>query len=421
MADTTISTFDPALKQIYRDSNIENLTYRNRPLFGLLTKFTGFGGRNMPIVLVYGNPMGRAANIYRAQQGATAVAIEDFVLTRKSDYAVAYITSETIEATRGDNMSFLQALKTKIDGAMNALSDSIESALFRDGYGYIGQLHASTAPTVANPMVLTLAQPEESPNFEVGQILTAFTGADGSTGTHGTPATATVVKINRALGTITTAYDNSGGATNWAVADYLYVYGDEAAKTSGLAAWLPATISASDSFYTVNRSYDSRLYGIAHDGSADTIEDACIDGQSKCGREGGKIDTMLIHHAQFRKLIKELGAKKVYNQVMGSSTKGGDARVGYRGVTIDGDEGAVNIMAANKCQATIAWGLTRDVWTLATLGEPVKFLSEDGNRILRTAIGSSDTDARYEARIVYRGNLACKAPIWNARITLASP
>jgi hypothetical protein len=419
MTDTNISNFDPALKQIYRDSNVEKLVYTNRPALGLFTKFTGFGGRNMPVVIVYGNPMGRSANIYYASTGATAVAVEDFLLTRVSDYSVAYITSETIEATRGDNMAFLQALKTKIDGAMNALSDSLESALFRDGYGYIGKVGA--APSVANPMVLTLDQVEESTNFEVGMILTAYTGADGATGNHATPATVTVVKINRSAGTITTAYNNGGSGTNWANADYLYVYGDEAAKLKGLQAWLPTTIGASDSFFTVNRSYDSRLWGVAHDASADTIEDGFIDGQSKVGREGGSPDIGLVHHSQFRKFIKELGAKKVYNQVMGSSTKGGDARVGYRGVTIDGDEGAINIIAANKCPVTTGFALTKESWTLATLGEPVKFLSEDGNRILRTAIGASDTDARYEVRVVFRGNLGCKAPIWNARITLASP
>jgi hypothetical protein len=57
--------------------------------------------------------------------------------------------------------------------------------------------------------------------------------------------------------------------------------------------------------------------------------------------------------------------------------------------------------------------LEMDKWILATLGEPVKFLNLDGNRILRSATADS-----VEARLAFRGNLACKAPIYNVRILM---
>ena len=145
MTSTTQSNFDPALKQIYRDSNVQKLTYTMRPLLGMLPKFEGFGGRNMPIVLQYGNPMGRSAVFATAQSNRTQVRVEDFLLTRRNNYQVASIDGEVIESTRGDSYAFLAALKLKIDTAMMNLSDDVETELFRSGEGWIAQIGSLTS------------------------------------------------------------------------------------------------------------------------------------------------------------------------------------------------------------------------------------------------------------------------------------
>ena len=158
------------------------------------------------------------------------------------------------------------------------------------------------------------------------------------------------------------------------------------------------------------------MAGLRHTGTSDTLEDATIDAQSKAAREGGMPDVLFLHHAQVRRFIKELGAKKEYSETNAVGPKGMVANVGYRSLVIQGDHGPISVLAANKCQATIGWMLQMNTWELATLGAPVKFLMEDGLRILRQA--SSDG---YEVRMGFRGNVSCKAPIWNVNISLPSP
>lgn len=409
---TTNTNFDPALKQIYRDKYVQKLTFTRRPLFGLLPKFEGFGGRNMPIVLQYGNPQGRSRKFSNAQSNRTQIRLEDFLLTRVNNYAVSTIDGETIESTRGDDYAFLSALKLKIDATMAALADDLESSFFRSSDGNRGQIASVTA---ANPMVITLSQTEEAPLFEVGMTLVADDAAAGGT-LRTAPATATVNGVNRSSGTITTNYNNALSSTDWAANDYLFVQGDEGIATSGLIAWCPSSAPGSTAFFGVDRTPDSRLYGLSHTGTGDTLEDVAIDSQSKASTQGGSPDLFVTHHAQVRKFIKDLGAKKEYVETKAVGADGMPANVGYRSLIIQGDEGPIAVVAANKCQANRGWTLQRNTWSLNTLFAPVRVLADDGLRILRQA--SADG---YEVRMGHRGNIGCNAPIWNVNCTLDTP
>lgn len=418
MASTTLTNFDPALKQIYRPSNVEKTTYVKRPALGMLPKFEGFKGRNMPVVNLYGNPMGRSAVFATAQANATAVKVEDFLLTRVNNYSVATIDGEVIEATRGDNAAFLNALKTKIDTAMAALADDLETSLFRSASGSRAAIGptAETHLTTDNPMVITLANIGDITNFELGMTLVCDDTEAGSS-LHTTPTSATIDAIDRNLGTITTDYDNSSTATDWTVDDYLFVSGDQTAKMSGMTSWFPASAAAlSGTFFGVDRTVDSRLAGTRHDGSSQPLEEGAIDAQSNVAREGGSPDKYLIHHAQYRRLVKELGAKKQYTEVNAKGTDGIVAHVAYKGVYIDGDEGPISVIACNKCPVRTGFMLTMSSNEFATLGNATKFLMEDNLRILRQA--SSDG---YEVRLGSRGNFLSKAPIWNANVALPAP
>lgn len=421
MTSTTQTNFDPALKQIYRDSNVQKTTYTQRPAFGLLPKYEGFGGRNMPVVNLYGNPQGRSAVFATAQSNRTQVRVEDFLLTHVTNYSVATVDGLVIVTTKGDNYAFLAALKTAIDGAMAQLADDIEADLFRTGEGWKTQV---TTLSSADPMVLTLTQTEEITNYEVGMTLVADNNSTGAS-LRSTPATAVINSIDRGAGTITTGYDNSGGTTDWAASDYLFIQGDQAGgagtanfvKIAGFDAWVPSSAPGSTAFFGVDRSTDSsRLGGLRVTGTLDTLEDASINAQSTAAREGGVPDCLLLHHAQVRRFIKELGAKKDYTETQAVGPKGMLANIGYRSLVIQGDHGTINVVAAAKCQAAVGWMLQKNTWVLASAGPPVQFLQEDNLRILRQA--SADG---YEVRLGFYGNLGCKAPGWNVRISLPSP
>jgi hypothetical protein len=427
VAVVNTTNFDPALKQIYRDSNVESLVYKTRVLMGLLPKFEGFGGKNMPIVAEYGNPQGRSATFSEAQDLAKSEypRLEDFLLTRVSDYQLARLETEVIEATRGDVMAFLQALKTTLDGSLNNLANEVEFALFRDGTGSRGSCKSSPpASTGVATTILELTQPEEIVNFEVGMRIVAAASATGAL--RDTGDNETIKAVDRVQGRLT-----GTDATSWATkitgmsdGDHLFVKGDRGSgaspaiiKISGLARWFPsANPTGGESYFGVDRSVDSRLYGQRHDGSLEPMEEALIKAQSKSARESGFVECVVMHHAQVRKLLIELGAKKEYSEVPAQNAKGGIAGVGYRGVRVHGDYGDMSVVSANRCQADIAWALDKSSLLLATLGKPTRLIDEDGNRILRV----TDAD-EVEARWVFRGNFGCKRPNANVRITLANP
>lgn len=411
----TPTTWDPALKQLYRDSNVYKSVFKDRPMLGLLQKFEGFTGRNMPMVAVYGNPQGRSASFSEAQGNSTSTKLEDFLLDIVSDYSVAQMTGEVVDRTESDKGAFLKALKSTIDFAMDSLADAIETFLPRSGTGTIGQV--SSGSTVS-AQTITLESIDDVANFEVGMTLRG-TSTDGGAYDTGEEVLA---GVNRSTGVLTaTSAAWNTVMTALAASDFLVVSGDAAnaganVKISGFQAWLPSTAPTSgDSFFGVDRSADSRLYGIYHDGSAQTMEDALIDGQSKSAQQGGSPDLGFVNHVKMRRLIKELGANKEFTSVNATGPKGLVAEVGYRSVYIQGDKTAIRMVAANKCPSNDAFLLEQKNATLFSIGRHIRLDDRDGNRILRQA--SSDG---YEVRIKFRGNFCLKNPIGSVRVNLPS-
>jgi hypothetical protein len=410
---TTISNFDPALKQLYREKRVEDLTYSRRPMLAMIPKFEDFQGRNMPIVTKFGNPQGVGATFATAQGNRSQVRTEDFLLTRVNQYSIASIDGEVAEASKGEKGAFLNAMMAVIDGAMEALADAIESYLPRSGTGSMGV--AGTISTTT----LTLATPEDIVNFEVGMEVTA-SATDGGALRSGN---ATVTGINRDLGTLTTDSNWTSQITSFAANDFVYRQGDEAAAgankvISGFEAWCPSSAPTSTLFFGVDRSVDtSRLGGQRYDAATagDSIEEGLIKGQSLACREGGAIDTYFVNHVKYRDLVLEVGSRARYDRKQAKGSGGDLAKVGFQSLVVDGDRGPIDVVAANKCQKDVAWGLELNTWLLASLGKATKILDLDNNRILR----QSSADG-YEVRIGFRGNAACKAPGYNVRVALSA-
>lgn len=406
------STWDPALKQLYVDKNVYKSTFEDRPFLGLLKKFEGFTGRNMPLVAVYGNPQGRSATFSEAQGNTTSTQMQDFLLDVVSNYSVAAVTGDVIDRTRSDKGAFLKALKGSIDNAMDSLADDLESSIPRSGTGSIGQV--SSGSTVS-AQTITLEDINDVANFEVGMTLRG-TSTDGGVYDTGEEVLA---GVNRSTGVLTaTSAAWNTVMTNLAASDYLVVSGDAQnggtkVKITGLVEWLPAGTPAA--LWGVTRTTDSRLSGTYHDGSAQTMEDALVDAQSKSAQQGGSPDLCFINHVKMRRLIKELGANKEYTSVNAMGAQGLVANVGYRGVFIQGDKSVIKVVAANKCQGSIGFMVEQENVSLVSIGRATKFNDDDGNKILRQ--GSADG---VEVRLVSRANVAVKNPIGSCHVALPS-
>ena len=409
-----LNTVSEALKEHYKPLRVQNMVYKDNPLFAMMPKYTKFGGENMPIPLIYANPQRRSATFLNGQTNASTSALRQFVLTRVKDYSFASITGESIKATERDSDAFLRYATMEVDGALHSLTRSLAIGMYRDGTGSRGLVNAT--PSNSANMVITLKNSEDITNFEVGMIVNVF----NSSGTQKTAKTSTtqdftIDAVDRDAGTLTFTGQEYASGTGGDIAadDLIIAKGDKDLVVSGLEAWIPtqATVTAGvpDLFGAVRSTDVTRLAGNRFDGSALPIEEALIGGASRVAREGGSPDHCFVDYATFSNLEKALGSKVVY-----SEAKARDVDIGFAGIDIRGPRGTIKVIPDQNCQPDVAWMLQLDTWSLNTLGDAPMFLDLDNNRMLR----ESDADA-YEVRLGYYGNVACNAPGYNCRIALA--
>lgn len=403
MASLDLTSFDAALKQHYTDDRVMNMVYMDNPLLAMIPKMERFGGRNLPIPIIHGNPQGRSATFSTAQSNKTASQIKDFVITRVSDYGLASIDNETLEASIGNANAFMEAATTEIDGVLNSVTRSLAVSMYRDSSGWIGQVNAE--PSEAASTVITMKNTDDITNIEVNQVINIYSAKSGGSqrSLDGSTVNMTVSAVDRDAGTFTisTAYDSSGTI---AANDYIFVQGDRGSKLTGLEGWLPyAAPTSGDSHFGVDRSADpSRLAGIRLDISSKPIEEGLVDLAARICREGGRPSHAFLSYTQYSNLEKALGSKVQYVNVPVT------AEVGFQGIALNTNKGVVKVIADQNALPDYVHMLQMDTWKLYSIGKAPKILMTDGLRFLRES--SSDG---VEVRTGYYAQLGCRAPGFN--------
>lgn len=428
MAYANVSNQVAALKELYTgDDFMKDLVYKKNPFLALVPKNespSGFAGKYIPVPLIYGTPQGRSATFANAQSNQTAPALASFFVYRVSNYQLVTITNELLEATKDDAGAFVDEAKLNMDTGFRNISNDLALDLFSDGSGARG----SFATGGISAGVITLDNPATVVNFEVGMVLVSYS-VSGSTYTQSTSAAVGyVIAVNRSAGTVTvsaTAGGSAGTPTNWSTSfPYIGVQGDVAfgaiaattsfLKVSGLGAWLPVTApGGSDSFWGVNRSADTvRLAGARFDGSAETIEEALIDGAALVSREGGMPDMCFLNFDSYAALEKSLGAKVQYVDV-----KHEEADIAFSGIRIHAPYGQITVIPDRNCPPKTAFLLQMDTWKLRSLGKAPHVLTYGLEGLEGLRVGNADA---LEIRIGYYANLICNAPGWNAVVKLSA-
>ena len=360
-----------------------------------------FGGKNLPIPIIYGNPQGRSATFATAKSNKTNSQLKDFVLTRNSDYSLASIDNETLEASVGNANAFLEAATVEIDGAIQSATRSLAISLYGTGSGSLGQVTTGGTGTT-----ITLTNVNDVTNFEVGMEL-VFSTADG--GGSVKSGSITVTGVDRDTGILTVdAQSAIAGGTGTATNDFIFVEGDYDAKVKGLRAWLPDSTPSATAFFGVDRTADAtRLGGIRYDGSAEPIEEALVGAAARVAREGGRPTHCFMSYSKFSDLEKALGSKVQYVDIRAN------AEIGFRGIVINGPRGPIRVIPDQNCPSKRAFMLQMDVWKVYSLGKAPRILDTDGMKMLR----ESSADA-LEVRVGYYAQLGCRAPGWNANVKL---
>jgi hypothetical protein len=406
MANIDRTAITPYLKELYPDGPPAELVFKKCPTLALLEKDEDFEGESYELPLTFGDPQGRSATAATASAVQTAGKYTKFQLTTVNDYHWVTIDGDVIDATRSNKGAFIRALKQGMDGGFRQISRSLHHAIFRNGGGALAQIDY-----VATALTFTLKNPSDNVHFEVGMTLQA-SATDGTSGAVRV-GSQVITAINRQTGVITGAAAWDTAITGFADEDFVFASGDFGIKIKGFDAWLPSAAPGATLFFGVDRSVDTqRLGGVRYDGSAQTIEEASIDGAERVAEAGGSPDCFIVHPRQFANLAKLLGSKVQYGRKDTAVKMATGATLGFRTIVIDGPTGPIDVVADYNCQPTVGWMKQLDTWMLVSMGGVPKVFDYDGLASLRTA-----GDA-LEIRTLYRAQIGCSAPGYNGRITL---
>lgn len=419
MASLDDAAFAAGLKTLYPGEAIKNLAYARNPLLGMMPKDETFLGDSSKEPLTIGNPQNRSVQFGVANNVVTTSVIRAFLITRVKNYSMAAIDNETMMASESDKGAFLKAAKYEVDNALNALTRSIAVGMYRAGTGTVANI-AATATINSSSVPVQLALPASVTNLEYGMSL-GFSATDGGAARAGL---AYVVQIDRDAGTFLCSGSPGGSpaaltslVTGVAVSDYIYQsYGDVNGTISGLQAWLTGPTVSSSSFFGVNRAIDkSRLAGQYFDGSAETIEEALIDGANLVAREGGAPDYAFMNFQDYSNLIKALGSKQQSIQYTDVKVDEPGVSVGYSAVQIIGPNGPIKVIPDQNCPVGVAFLLQMDTWKLKSLGEVVRLFHGDTLDLIR----NPNADELLVRCFSY-ANMSCRAPGFNCVVRLPS-
>jgi hypothetical protein len=407
MSSVDATSFDAALKEFYSEEGINDVTYPENPWFAMCPKKTDIGGKHYVQPIQYGIPNGRSRTFATGQANKSTNKYEDFFITTADDFGFISITRKVLKQSKGaGKKAFFEARQREVDGMLSTLTRSCAISMYRNTGGARGQISAG----YTSGLTFTLNDIEEISNVEVGDVY-VFSANDGSSAAHtliggGTPTTATVTGVNRDTGTVTV-----NDATGLAASRYFFVEGDFKNSIAGLLAWIPTVAPTSgDSFFQVDRSEDSRLYGSRVSATNVSIAEAIRIGIARLGREGASPDLCLMNHLKFRDLQLELGNKVVYDDI-----KSTDARIGFKSIVFTGSRRNVNCVADQNSTDDNMFLLTKDTWKLVSLGPVPDMVDDDGVTMLREVSASG-----YEVRADYYANMACDDTRANCVITVES-
>lgn len=377
MASITQSSVAGILKELYDDQKVQWLTYKDNPLLAMIKKEEKFPGKYYPVPVVYGLSQGASATFASAYNNQTSPNVAEFLVTRVADFSLATIDGQLLAAAQTDPGAFIDGAELMIDAAFQTAVNRLASAMFRNGAGTIGQIASLAHVSGAGPYIstITLSNPDDAVQFEIGQALVDVQNVDGSgsTSTLASPQMITAVDRNNGILTVSGAVD----ATTDLTANYfLAVQGDlpsasnnnfqpsgstgtnSLLKLAGLAAWLPIAGPSSSPFFGVDRTLDTqRLAGVHFDGTSLSLEEALLQGTGRIALNGGRVDTGVCSYSTYTALITSLGSKVQYiDEKIGE--------IGFRGVQVNGANTVMSIFPDRNCPDGVIYCLEMDSWCL---------------------------------------------------------
>lgn len=405
----TTDRFRAAMKTLFPEKRLAIYGMENQPFWAYLTKQTDFYGRDTEIPIQYSpGGGGNSPTFEDAQASKNHADYAAFTITRKRDYKIISLDAEAIEASENDKGAYLEATKLETDAQFTHLVQMLGAYLQGDGSGRIGTVTAAPSGntfTVSDSDIIHF-----EPKMRVQSAATPFTTLRAG----GAKGYMVIGSVNFDTNTITldVAADTGGdtvAAYGLANADRIYAKGAFGRALSGTEAWIPTDRSGlATPFNGVTRSlFPSRLAGIFFDGSSYGLLECFERAFARARKESARPETVWVSYNTLTNMSLELGAKVVREAVQ-------LGQFGFDSIVLNLAGGKVRFMGDPNFSDTTALATKKDTWGFKGLKTAPRFISRQGGSelILEPAADG------FEVRAGWRGEMFCRSPGQNMRITL---
>lgn len=397
----TVANVPETLKNIWEDE-IHDFLYEDSTYFGMVPKDETWDGQYQLITVHYGGMNGRSAKFADAQAAKSPPKYKQMQIPTRDNFAIWSVDHKLIVLSRNQRGALVRALAESTEKAMNRLKHSTSFMLWGNGGGAIGKISAVV------DTLITLADPNDVRNFEVGDVIEAST-ADGTSGAV-KPQSSTVSAIDEDAGTLTMADDVDSFGTAWAANDFLFHDGDFGVVFNGVPTFVPPSAPGAGgiptSIFGMDRSaHKTRLGGHRFTASTANISDEIKAALAKAYRRNCNVTHLFCSPEAFDEVESEIQTSKRYvDEKVG--------RVGYTGLEFTTQGGKViklfsdsSIRKSPNAKRQV-YGLKLDSWKLHTALAYPMWLTIDGKKEMDLERDANQS----EGRIGGYGEHYCKAP-----------
>lgn len=405
----SVSNYAAVLKTIWPQSEIEDLFYKESPLFAMLPKDTSWTGEARVVAVQFGQTNGRSANYARAQANTNRSKMSKMTITTSDNFSIWQVEHKLMVLSRNEKGSIVKAIEQETKAAMKKFKRSLGYMVYGNGGGAIGQI-ASTV-TLAST-TLTFRSDVTMRQIDQGDWLTF--SADDGTGGGGIRGGATrleVTAVDPETRSVTVSA-NLNTVTGITVNDYVFIDGDYGAALYGVSAYVPTTAPSTAIWGMTRTTSKRRLGGIRVSGLTLQIHEAVKKALTVASKEGASISHIFMSPDDWLSLELTLGTQ----------VRRGDEKVtakvgfGFIEFTNPASSSSVKVFADADCPPGLVYGLDMSTWTLASAGEYPDILDTYGNKMDYLQAGV--TAPTFEGRIGGYAQLYTDAPGYNFVLTL---
>lgn len=404
MAGSATATADilDALERHYQPKKLISMALKECPLTAWMPKDEDGSGDKCQMRFYVSQAGGVGSTMTLAKGRQIAPGFKSGTADWKLVRSYWSVNQAAVNRTKGS--STIELLQEGIKSTMERHGNEIETMLFGTGNGLLGQRASISSNTV------TLTNPGEAFNFQIGQEVVADDTVDGSSLRVGSTTVASVdYSANKVVLT------DASAITSFANADYLFLKDyQNAGAPAGLQKIIPSAAPSSSGDYLtgLDRSVmPDMLAGFRYTGiSGDTLTEQIIKFLQHGSKFGANPDTLFISTDRQTQLILEQKAMGVYEETSMSSK---EYSINFVGVKFRGPKGPVNVFDSAKCPDTLGWALTREAWKLQSVQEPLIAVATKTGKYIDAEV-EDDIVAKWRSQ----WQVECKWPVKNGCLTI---